>query len=187
MELKQLPIDTLSPNPFSCRQTIDRNGLLDLSTSIRKYGVLVPLLVAQTPAGWQIIAGERRWRAAKMAGLNTVPGIILKDLMPVDLAILSLTENLQSQPLNLLDQAGVFQKLKEEYQLSNFEIGEKLGLEEREITEILEVLSLPDQIKIAFLKKEIGEQKFRKLSTIKDPVEQLEEFSILREQPSPTH
>lgn len=181
MELQNIPIDNLAPNPFHLRQSLDREKLLNLSASLRKYGVLTPLLVAQTPAGLQIVAGERRWRAAKMAGLKEVPCIILKNLKPADLAILSLTENLQSEPLSPFDQAGVFLKLKEEHQLSDYEIAKHLGLEENEVTEILGLLEVSDQIKVSFLKKEINQEGLMKLAKIKDPVERLEEFNNLRE------
>lgn len=179
MEFKNRPIESLIPNPHRPRQTFRKETLLSLAASIRKYGLLSPILIAQTPAGNQVIAGERRLRAAKMAGLTEIPCLILKDLPASDLAFLSLTENLQQEELNLLDQAGVLGNLLNNYQYSLFDIADRLGMEEDEVERIIKLLNLPDKIKTAYLRGDLSNINLLELVGISDPIERLEEFNRL--------
>lgn len=170
MNFQLLPIDSLSPNPLRPRGTIPRKSLLELADSIRKYGILVPLLVGKTPAGTQIIAGERRWRAAKIAGLTEVPAIV-KEVDQKEMALLSLTENMQREPLNLLEQAATIKRLQDEFALELQEIGERMGLPVEELKVRLKVLTVPDKVKKSYTDGEISDKELLKLMEIEDPVE----------------
>src|SRR4030065_2301665 len=123
-ELIQLDVNLLQPNPLQVRNLIKSESLVDLVESIKEHGVLEPLVVAKTPAGFQIIAGERRWRAAKIVGLKTVPAII-KETTPQGMLEMALVENVQREDLNAIDRAKAFERLITEFGLTNSEISQR--------------------------------------------------------------
>src|SRR3990167_4691542 len=120
-EVIQIGIDELQPNPLQPRGSITPESIVDLVDSIREHGVLEPLVIAKTPAGYQIIAGERRWRASKLAGLKTVPAVI-KETTPQGMLEMALVENVQRADLNAIDRAKAFERLISEFALTNSEI-----------------------------------------------------------------
>ena len=124
--ITHLEIDKVQPNPLQPRGMITPDSLMDLVDSIREHGILEPLIVAHTPAGYQIVAGERRWRAAKLAGLMTLPCII-KETSPQGMLEMALVENVQRTDLNAIDRAKAFERLIEEFDLSNAEIAQRIG------------------------------------------------------------
>jgi len=178
MDFQLLPIDSLSPNPLRPRGTIPRKSLLELADSIRKYGILVPLLVGKTPVGRQIIAGERRWRAAKIAGLREVPTIII-EVDQKEMALLALTENMQREPLNLLEQAATIKRLREEFNLDLQEIGERMGLPVEELKMRLRLLEVPDKVKKVYTDGKLSDKELFELCKIKDPMEMVMRISNL--------
>src|SRR5512145_3185568 len=103
-EIIQLAIDELQPNPLQPRGIITPESLVDLVDSIKEHGVLEPLVVAKTPAGYQIVAGERRWRASKLAGMKTVP-VVIKETTPQGMLEMAIVENVQRSDLNAIDRA----------------------------------------------------------------------------------
>jgi ParB family chromosome partitioning protein len=137
--------------------------------------------VAKTPAGYQIIAGERRWRAAKAIGLRTVPAII-RETTPQEMLEMALVENVQREDLNPLDRAQAFLRLIEEFHLSNQEIARRIGKSPSYISNTLRLLSLPDAIKDGLLSGLIAEGHARALSSIEDAQMMVEGYKmILRE------
>src|SRR3989344_9047142 len=124
--VRQMPVDHLQANPLQPRGVINPEHLQDLVDSLRKHGVLEPLVIAETPAGYQIIAGERRWRAAKLAGLQTVPAII-KETTPSEMLEMAIIENVQRVDLNPMDRAKAFEKLSSDYHLTTTVIAERIG------------------------------------------------------------
>ena len=125
-QIIDLEIDALQANPLQPRGVITPESLVDLVDSIKEHGILEPLVIAKTPAGFQIIAGERRWRAAKLAGFKTVPAII-KETTPQGMLEMALVENVQRTDLNAIDRAKAFERLIEEFDLSNAEIAQRIG------------------------------------------------------------
>src|SRR3990167_8176679 len=125
-QVEMIPVDQLQPNPLQPRGVITPESLVDLIDSIKEHGVLEPLVVAKTPAGYQIIAGERRWRASKYAGLTHVPSVI-KETSPRGMLELAIIENVQRVDLNALDRARGFQRLMDEFGLSNADIAQRVG------------------------------------------------------------
>src|SRR5512145_3392023 len=125
-EVVQIPIDQLQPNPLQPRGSITPESLVDLVDSIKEHGVLEPLVVAKTPAGFQLIAGERRWRASKLAGLTHVP-VIIRETTPKGMLEMALVENVQRVDLNALDRAKGFERLQNEFSLSASEIATRIG------------------------------------------------------------
>ena len=148
--LVEIPVGDLSPNPNQPRVYFDEESLSDLSASIREIGVLQPLLVRQLPDGsYQLIAGERRWRAAQKAGLTTVPAVVktTDDMASVEQA---LVENLHRQDLAPLEEAGAYQQLIDDFSLTHDDVAKRVGKSRSSITNSLRLLTLPAAIQ-AFL------------------------------------
>jgi len=145
-DARALPVDRLSPNPYQPRQTFDPAALDELAASIREHGVLQPLLVRPAPDAadaYQIVAGERRWRAAQFAGLDTVPGIV-RDLDDAAMELLGLLENIQRTDLNAADEAEAFRNLMERRKLSTRELGDLIGKSHAHVVQRLRLLDNPD-------------------------------------------
>ena len=148
--LVEIPVGDLSPNPNQPRVHFDEESLSDLSASIREIGVLQPLLVRQLADGsYQLIAGERRWRAAQRAGLATVPAVVktTDDMASVEQA---LVENLHRQDLAPLEEAGAYQQLIDDFSLTHDDVAKRVGKSRSSITNSLRLLALPAAIQ-AFL------------------------------------
>lgn len=176
-----LEIESLQSNPLQPRGLITPESIVDLVDSIKEHGILEPLVVAKTPAGYQIIAGERRWRAAKMAGLKTVPAII-KETTPRGMLEMALVENVQREDLNPIERGQAFIRLMREFNLSNKEICQRIGKSAAYISNSIKLLSLPDALKDGLLSGLITEGHARALSSIQDPKFMVEAYKqILRE------
>ncbi|MGD9028500.1 MAG: ParB/RepB/Spo0J family partition protein, partial [Anaerolineae bacterium] len=113
----EAPLAAISPNPHQPRSPIREQDLLELATSIEEHGIIQPLVVTEGPDGYHLIAGERRWRAARVAGLSRVP-VLVKDVAPSQMLELALVENLQRSDLNPLEAAGAFQQLADDFGLT---------------------------------------------------------------------
>lgn len=160
--VEQLDIDHLQPNPLQPRGLITQESLRELIDSIRGHGILEPLIVAKTPAGFQIIAGERRWRAAKLVGLNQVPAII-KETTNQGMLEMALVENVQREDLNPLERAQAFKRLMDEFGLSYKEISQRISKSESYVANSIRLLSLPDALKDGLLTGLISEGHARAL------------------------
>src|SRR3989339_749243 len=128
-QVMHLDIDLVEPNPLQPRGLISPDSLRELASSIREHGIIEPLVIAKTPAGYQIIAGERRWRASKVAGLTTVP-VIIKETSAKGMLEMALVENVQRVDLNPIDRALAFQRLIEEFGLAVTMIAKRIGKSE---------------------------------------------------------
>ncbi len=173
-----LPTDNLQPNPFQPRSLIHKEDLEDLVKSIKSYGILEPLVVAHTPAGYQIIAGERRWRAAKEAGLTEVPTIV-KKTTPRGMLEMALIENIQRVDLNPLERAQAFQQLQREFNFTIQQISDKLGKSTGLISNSLRLLALPDAIKDGLLGGAISEGHARALAGLTSEKSMIECYKII--------
>jgi len=177
----ELDINILQANPLQPRGLITRESLADLSKSIEKHGILEPLVVAKTPAGYQLVAGERRWRAAKLAGLKTVP-VIIKETTPQGMLEMAIVENVQREDLNAIDRAQSFVRLMKEFKLSNKEIAERIGKSPPFVSNSLRLLNLPDALKDGLISNLITEGHARALAGIEDPRLMVEAYKmVLRE------
>ena len=176
--ITQMSIDQLQVNPLQPRGMITPDSLMDLVDSIREHGILEPLIVAHTPAGYQIIAGERRWRASKLAGLTDVPTIV-KETSPQGMLEMALVENVQRSDLNPVDRAKAFEKLIEEFDLSNAEIAKRVSKSPSYISNSLRLLSLPDALKDGLISDLITEGHARALSSIEDKNAMIEAYKII--------
>jgi ParB family chromosome partitioning protein len=183
-QIVDIDIDSLQPNPLQPRGLISPESLAELTGSIREHGILEPLVVAKTPAGYQIIAGERRWRAAKLVGLKVVPAII-KETSPRGMLEMALVENVQREDLNPLERAQAFIRLMEEFGLTNKEISQRIGKSASYISNSLKLLDLPDALKDGLLSGLITEGHARALSSIEDGTMMVEAYKmVMRESAS---
>lgn len=171
-------IDQLQANPLQPRGMITPDSLMDLVDSIREHGILEPLIVAHTPAGYQIIAGERRWRAAKLAGLTHVPTIV-KETSPQGMLEMAIVENVQRTDLNPIDRAKAFERLIEEFDLSNAEIAKRVSKSPSYISNSLRLLSLPDALKDGLISGLISEGHARALSSIEDKNAMIDAYKLI--------
>jgi len=167
--LKRVSIDAITPNPHQPRTVFDPDALQELADSIREMGLIQPLIVQETDGGagqggarYQLITGERRWRAARMAGLQHVE-VIVKDASPQEMLELALVENIQRADLNPLEEAEAYRQLAEDFGMTQERIAERVGRSRVSVTNSLRLLRLPGQIKDALLSAEITEGHARAL------------------------
>ena len=180
-EIHELEINMLQANPLQPRGVIASSSLSDLVDSIREQGMLEPLVVAKTPAGYQIIAGERRWRAAKLLGLSKVP-VVIKETTPQGMLEMSIVENVQREDLNPIERALAYKRLIDEFGLGTNEVARKVGKSAPTVSNTIRLLSLPDAIKDALVAGVISEGHVRPLISLGDPDLMLDLFKrILRE------
>ena len=177
-EVVQIEVNELQPNPLQPRGAITPESLVDLVDSIKEHGILEPIVVAKTPAGFQIIAGERRWRAAKLAGLTHVP-VIIRETSPKGMLEMALVENVQRVDLNALDRAKGFERLQTEFGLSTSEIATRIGKSVAYVSNTLRMLTLPDALKDGLLSGLISEGHARALAAIDDTSLMVDAYKII--------
>lgn len=149
-------IEELSPNKFQPRKHFDGKEQKNLVASIKKNGILQPIVVRKSESGYEIIAGERRWRAAQTAGLLDVPIIIRHNAKDIDVAELSLVENIQREELNPIEESEAYHSLINNFRLSQDEISSRVGKDRSTIANSLRLLNLPEEAKDALIKKLIS-------------------------------
>lgn len=177
-EIVQLDVNQLQPNPLQPRGAITPESLVDLVDSIREHGVLEPLVIAKTPAGFQLIAGERRWRASKLAGLTHVP-VIIRETTPRGMLEMAIVENVQRVDLNALDRAKGFERLMDEFGLTTSEVAVRIGKSVAYVSNSLRLLTLPDALKDGLLSGLISEGHARALAAIDDVDLMVEAYKII--------
>lgn len=175
---QHLPVDQLQPNPFQPRSKVKKDELSDLVESIKAHGVLEPIVVAQTPAGYQIIAGERRWRASQEAGLTEVP-VVIRKTTPKGMLEMALVENVQRVDLSALERAQAFFQLMGEFRYKPADIATKIGKSISYVSNTLRLLDLPDAIKDGLASGMITEGHARAIGGIQDERAMVECYKIL--------
>lgn len=165
--ITELDLNLLQPNPLQPRGLISPDSLSDLVNSIREQGILEPIVVAKTPAGYQIIAGERRWRASKVLGLDKVP-VVIKETTPQGMLEMSIVENVQREDLNPIERAQAYKRLIDEFGMSVTEVAKRVGKSLPYISNSIRLLTLPDAIKDALAAGVITEGHVRPLVSIGD-------------------
>lgn len=170
--LLQLSPDVIRPNPDQPRRSFDDAPLQSLAQSIRQHGILQPLTVRKTPTGYVLIAGERRLRAAKLAGCQTVP-CLLMEMEDKQSALLALVENLQREDLHYLEEAAAIAKLMADYELSQEEAAKKLGRSQSAVANKLRLLRLSPACTTLLRQAELTERHARALLRLEDEEERL--------------
>ena len=165
-------ITEVEPNREQPRKKFDEDALLELSDSIKQFGVLQPLLVQKRQDYYEIIAGERRWRAAKMAGLKEIP-VIIKDFTDQQIVEISLIENIQREDLNPIEEAMAYQRLMQEFHLKQEEIAERVCKNRTTITNSMRLLNLCQEVQQMLIQGQISSGHARALLGVEDAEMQL--------------
>jgi ParB family chromosome partitioning protein len=152
--LQQCGIEEVHPNPFQPRKAFSDEQLQELVDSIREKGILQPLLVRRRSDGYELIAGERRWRAAQRAGLREIP-ILVRDVSDSEMLEISLIENIQREDLNPIEEAEAYKRLMEQFHLTQEEISKKVGKDRSTIANTVRLLKLPPEIKLSLAEGKI--------------------------------
>jgi ParB family chromosome partitioning protein len=158
-------IEELSPNRFQPRKVFDGDEEKSLVASIKKNGIIQPIIVRKSNSGYEIIAGERRWRAAQAAGMKDVP-IIIREAEDIDIAEISLIENIQREELNPVEEAEAYQTLVSKFKLSQEEISSRVGKDRTTIANFMRLLRLPAEAKEALARKTISTGHGRSLLSL---------------------
>lgn len=180
--ISEIEISRIEPNPDQPRRTFDEDSLEELAASIRELGVVQPLTLRMGDDGnYQIIAGERRWRAANFAGLQTVPAYI-RTVSDSEMTEMALIENIQREDLNAIEVALGFKKLIDKYNLTQERLSERLGKKRATIANHLRLLRLPAEIQLGLRDRKLDMGHARAILSIEDPKEQLKVYKrILKE------
>jgi len=136
------PIESISPNPHQPRQNFNDSELIELADSIKEKGIIQPILVSKTKDGFQLIAGERRWRAAQKAGLDKIP-VWIRDVSPAETLELALIENIQRKDLNPIEESSAYHELMQKFHLTQEALSKRVGKDRSTIANFLRLLKLP--------------------------------------------
>lgn len=166
-------ISKVEPNREQPRKKFDEDALLELSESIKQFGVLQPLLVQQRPDYYEIIAGERRWRAAKLAGVKEVP-VIIKNLTEKEIVEISLIENIQREDLNPIEEAQAYKRLLTEFNLKQDEVAERVSKSRTAVTNSMRLLKLNEKVQQMLIDEMLTTGHARALLAIEDEEKQYE-------------
>ena len=166
-------ITKVEPNREQPRRKFDEDALQELSDSIKQFGVLQPLVVQDRKDHYEIIAGERRWRASKLAGLKEVP-VIIKDYTEQEIVEISLIENIQREDLNAIEEAQAYKRLAEEFNLKQDAIAERVSKSRSEITNSMRLLKLCPDVQQMIVDEMLSKGHARTLLAVEDPVKQYE-------------
>ena len=165
------PVEAIEANPYQPRQDISESDLEDMVNSVREKGIITPLLVSRTETGYQLIAGERRWRAAQKAGLERVP-VVVREVTPYESLELALIENIHRKDLNAVEEALAYKRLLEEAEITQDSLAKRLGKDRSSITNLLRLLNLPLSIQKDLIDGRLSMGHARVLVGIGDPEEQ---------------
>ena len=180
--LRTVPHDQLVPNPHQPRHPFRDQDLVELAASIEEHGIIQPLVVTEGAAGqYQIIAGERRWRAAGLAGLTEVP-VVIKDVVPREMLELALVENVQREDLNPIEEALAYQQLIDDFGLIQEEVARRVGKSRSAVTNTLRLLRAAEEVREALLQGKITEGHARALQGLPDDEAQGEVLRVVVEE-----
>ncbi|HIE03604.1 MAG TPA: ParB/RepB/Spo0J family partition protein [Candidatus Latescibacteria bacterium] len=172
--VQQIPVADIEPNPFQPRMNLDEAGIEELKRSIQEKGVIQPIVVRRLEGGrYQIVIGERRWRAVKEAGMETIPAIVREVSSAEEMIELALVENIQREDLNPIDEANAYRVLMEECNLTQEEVARRVGKDRSTVANLLRLLKLPDEVQERILDGELSMGHARALLSLDEPEEQV--------------
>ena len=168
-----LPLNKINPNPMQPRQRFVESALEELAESFKSQGVLQPILVKKTDTGYTLIAGERRFRAAHIAGLEKIPALVVEEKDEADMLQIALVENLQRENLNPMEAAEAFQKLRDDVGLTQNQIAARVGKSRAAVANMLRLLILPNKIKDMIRSGKLTEGHARAILALNDELSQV--------------
>ena len=166
-EIKEVPLKEIRVNPYQPRKTFKEESLRELAASIKEHGVIQPIILKKSIKGYEIVAGERRYRASHLAGKETVPAII-RDFTDEQMMEIAVLENLQRENLNAIEEAEAYNNLMKTLNLTQEELSKKVGKSRSHITNILGVLHLPEEVKKLVKEEKLTMGHARALSKLED-------------------
>lgn len=165
-EQSKIPVDEIRPNPYQPRKVFDEDALKELSSSIKQHGVFTPILVKKSIQGYDLIAGERRLRASKIAGLKDIPAIIV-DFDDQEMMEIALLENIQREDLNVIEEAKAYEKLIQRLNYTQEQLAHRVGKSREHITNLLRLLKLPEDVQEYVVNKQLSMGHVRALLGLK--------------------
>ncbi|MBP9686473.1 MAG: ParB/RepB/Spo0J family partition protein [Candidatus Doudnabacteria bacterium] len=181
-QIQEIDLAKIVPNPYQPRKIFDPEGLKELAKSIREHGVIQPLVVTETPSGYEIVVGERRFRASILAGMTTVPAIVKKELGDQTKLEVALIENIQRRELNAIEEARAYDRLIKTFNMTQEQVAQKVGKSRPTIANTLRLLNLPVEVQRAVIENKITEGHARALLSVTEPEKLLALFKATIEQ-----
>lgn len=181
-QIQEIEVTRIVPNPFQPRKIFDPEGLKELAESIREHGVIQPLVVTESDAGYELVVGERRFRASILAGLLKVPAIVKKSLEDQTKLEVALIENIQRRELNAIEEARAYDRLIKTFNLTQEQVAQKVGKSRPSVTNTLRLLNLPVEVQRAVIEGKVSEGHARALLAVVEPERQLALFRTMLEQ-----
>ena len=180
--VSEVPVSQIVPNPFQPRKTFDPVQLQELADSIREHGVIQPLVVNQTPEGYELVVGERRFRASQLAGLEMVPVIVKSGMEDQTKLEVALIENIQRQELNPIEEAMAYDKLMKSFGLTQEQVAKKVGKSRPAVANTVRLLNLPAEIQRALIENKISEGHARAILGLSGAERQLVLYKMIIDQ-----
>jgi ParB family chromosome partitioning protein len=181
-QIQEIEVAKISPNPFQPRKVFESHALRELADSIKEHGVIQPLVVTKTPVGYELIVGERRFRAAQLAGLEKVPAIIKEAMVDQTKLEVALIENIQRQELNPIEEAQAYERLMKTFNLTQEEVAKKVGKSRPAVANTVRLLNLPAEIQRGVIEGKITEGHGRAILGLTDPEKMLLMYKLVQEQ-----
>ena len=181
-QIQEIEVSKIVPNPYQPRKVFNQEALQELSNSIREHGVIQPLVVTETATGYELVVGERRFRASQLAGLTKVPAIVKKQLGDQTKLEVALIENIQRQELNPIEEAQAYDRLIKNFNLTQDEVAKKLGKARPTISNRLRLLNLPAEIQRGLVEGKITEGHARAILGLNDAEKQILMYHLALEQ-----
>ncbi len=181
-KIQEIELAKVVPNPYQPRKQFKPEALQELADSILEHGVIQPLVVTETPLGYELVVGERRFRASQLAGLTTVPAIVKKSLGDQTKLEVALIENIQRQELNPIEEAQAYDRLIKTFKLTQDQVAKKVGKSRPAITNTLRLLNLPAEIQRGVIEGKISEGHARAILGLADIEKQLLMYQMIVEQ-----
>jgi len=170
-QLEQIPVKQISPNPNQPRKNFDKDSFAELVASVKEFGLVQPIIVRPVQEGYELVAGERRWRAAKEARLSHVPAVV-KDSSDTESLEIALIENIQRDNLNALEEAAAYRQLIEDFDITQAELASRVGKSRTALTNTLRLLQLPEDIQEHIMNGKISSGHARALLSLPDDAAQ---------------
>lgn len=167
----EISVGDIRPNPFQPRRVFDPAGLEELRDSIRNHGILQPIVVRKVDDGFQLISGERRWRASRLAGLTTIPAVQREDVDDKDMLELALVENVQRRDLNPIERGRAFRELMGALDVTQQIVADKVGLKRSSVANLLRLLELPESVQGMLADERLGMGHGRALLGLNNPAD----------------
>jgi len=181
-KIEEIEVGKISPNPFQPRKVFEPVALRELADSIKEHGVIQPLVVTRTPVGYEIVVGERRFRASQLAGMERVPAIIKEAMVDQTKLEVALIENIQRQELNPIEEAQAYERLMKTFNLTQNEVAKKVGKSRPAVANTVRLLNLPAEIQRAVIEGRLMEGHARALLGLNDPEKMLLMYKVVIDQ-----